>query len=205
MTSETVPPMSVRVLIVDGDAGARALLAGQLTETGHTVVAQASSGAEAVALAAELSPEVVLLEVQLPDGSGVAAAGLITRGSPTSGVVLVAGNPETVLTDDDVTATGAFAVLPKPAPRCIVECTVRLAAARARELASARYEAGTARRQLEERKVIERAKGILMRRTGSSEQEAYRILQRSSQDRATPMIALARAVLASEPGVTATR
>ena len=51
------------------------------------------------------------------------------------------------------------------------------------------------------RATIERAKGILMRRTGSSEQEAYRILQRTSQDRSVPMVEIARAVLASEPGL----
>jgi response regulator NasT len=77
---------------------------------------------------------------------------------------------------------------------------VRCAAARARELAAARADAAAARRQLEERKLLERARGLLMRRTGSTEAEAYRILQRSSQDRATPMIKLAQAVLDSEPG-----
>ena len=67
-------------------------------------------------------------------------------------------------------------------------------------MAAARTDAGVARKQLEDRKVIERAKGILMRRTGATEQEAYRILQRSSQDRATPMVKIAQAVLDSEPG-----
>jgi response regulator NasT len=57
------------------------------------------------------------------------------------------------------------------------------------------------RRALANRKTIERAKGILQRRTGSSEQEAYRILQRASQDRSVPMVDIARAVLASEPRV----
>ena len=61
-------------------------------------------------------------------------------------------------------------------------------------------DAEVAKQALENRKTIERAKGILMRRTGSSEQEAYRILQRTSQDRSVPMVEIARAVLASEPG-----
>jgi response regulator NasT len=77
---------------------------------------------------------------------------------------------------------------------------VRLAVARAREFAALRAECRDVQRRLEERKLIERAKGSLMRRTGTSEQEAYRILQRSSQDRATPMVVLAQAVLDSEPG-----
>jgi AmiR/NasT family two-component response regulator len=72
----------------------------------------------------------------------------------------------------------------------------------ARELRSAREEVAEVRKQLENRKAIERAKGILMRRTGLSEQEAYRILQRTSQDRSVPMVDVAREVLDSEPGAS---
>ena len=71
---------------------------------------------------------------------------------------------------------------------------------RANALRNARKDASEAKQALEARKLIERAKGILMRRTACSEQEAYRILQRSSQDRSKPMAEIARAVLASEPG-----
>lgn len=77
---------------------------------------------------------------------------------------------------------------------------MRLAAARARELAALRAECREVQRRLEERKLIERAKEILMRRTATTEPEACRILQRSSQDKATPMVKLAQAVLDSEPG-----
>jgi response regulator NasT len=83
----------------------------------------------------------------------------------------------------------------------VLDSTIRLAAQRAKELAYAKQDADAARQQLENRKTIERAKGILMRRTGASEQEAYRILQRTSQDRSVPMVEIARAVLASEPGL----
>ena len=83
----------------------------------------------------------------------------------------------------------------------MLDATIRLAAMRAKELTSARKDAETSKQQLENSKIIERAKGILMRRTGSSEQEAYRILQRTSQDRSVPMVEIAKAVLASEPGI----
>ncbi|HEU4993260.1 MAG TPA: ANTAR domain-containing protein, partial [Gemmatimonadaceae bacterium] len=89
------------------------------------------------------------------------------------------------------------------APPRVLDSTIRLAARRAKELMSARKDAESSKQQLENRKVIERAKGILMRRTGSSEQEAYRILQRTSQDRSVPMVEIAKAVLASEPGASA--
>jgi response regulator NasT len=81
----------------------------------------------------------------------------------------------------------------------MLDSTIRLAAMRAKELLSARKDAQDAKQQLENRKTIERAKGILMRRTGTSEAEAYRILQRTSQDRSVPMVEIARAVLDSEP------
>jgi response regulator NasT len=83
----------------------------------------------------------------------------------------------------------------------VLDSTIRLAATRAKELLNARKDAEAAKQALENRKTIERAKGILMRRTGSSEQEAYRILQRTSQDRSVPMVEIAKAVLASEPGL----
>jgi response regulator NasT len=84
----------------------------------------------------------------------------------------------------------------------MLDSTIRLAAMRAKELLTARSEAQDAKQQLENRKTIERAKGILMRRTGSSEQEAYRILQRTSQDRSVPMVEIAKAVLDSEPNAS---
>jgi response regulator NasT len=190
----------LRVLVADDDPAVCALLTDQLTAAGHTVVGRASTGAEAVVLSLESSPDVVLLDLHMPDGTGADAAAVIARAEPAPGVVLFTGDPEGALTESELAASGAAAVLPKLAPRALLECTLRLAAARARDLTAARRDAATARRQLEERKLIERAKGILMRRTGTSEQEAYRILQRSSQDRGTPMAVLAQAVLDSEPG-----
>jgi response regulator NasT len=95
----------------------------------------------------------------------------------------------------------AVALLPKPTPPTTLDATLRMAVTRARELIEAKREAASAKEQLEARKLIERAKGILMRRTGSSEQEAYRIMQRSSQDRSVRMVDIARAVIDSEPGM----
>jgi response regulator NasT len=136
----------------------------------------------------------------MPDGSGIEAAERITQTVPGVAVVLFSGDATVTLSDRDVTATAAIAFLPKPAPPRVLDSTIRLAATRAKELLSARQDAESARTALENRKTIERAKGILMRRTGSSEQEAYRILQRTSQDRSVPMVEIAKAVLASEPG-----
>ena len=117
--------------------------------------------------------------------------------------MLFSGDQTLTLSDRDVTATAAIAFLPKPAPPRVLDSTIRLAATRAQGAAD-RAQGRRGRAQaLENRKTIERAKGILMRRTGSSEQEAYRILQRTSQDRSVPMVEIAKAVLASEPTAAA--
>ena len=200
----TFPPITpaagLRVLVAGADPAVRTRVAAQLVACGHEVIAEAATGAEAVARASALAPDAVLLDLHLPEGLVADAAALIADGTPAPGIVLLTSEAEEPACDDEVVSTGAAAVFPASAPRALLDATVRCAAARARELAEARADAAGARRQLEERKLIERAKGILMRRTGTSEQEAYRILQRSSQDKATPMVVLARAVLDSEPG-----
>ena len=195
------PAAPVRILIAEDDENARALLVDVLASLGHSVVAQAATGADAVTQARTHRPDAVLLDVHMPDGSGIEAAEQITAARPTTAVVLFSGDPTISLSDREVTATSAVAFLPKPTPPKILDSTIRLAVSRARDLKTARGAAEAAKQQLENRKTIERAKGILMRRTGGSEQEAYRILQRTSQDRSVPMVEIAKAVLASEPGL----
>ena len=194
----------IRVLLAEDDANARSLLVDLLSALGHTVVGEAAGGRDAVRRAQELTPDAVLLDVHMPDGSGIEAAEEITRLLPATEVVLFSGDESVSLTDREVSTTAAIAFLPKPTPPKVLDATIRLAVSRARELTSARNDAVSAREQLENRKIIERAKGILMRRTGSSEQEAYRILQRTSQDRSVPMVTIAKAVLDSEPGAQGT-
>ena len=196
----TETPSVIRVLVAEDDLGARSLLVELLASLGYVVVGEVGTGREAAALAREVAPDVVLLDVHMPDGSGIEAAESITQALPGVAVVLFSGDPGVTLTERDITATSAIAFLPKPAPPRVLDSTLRLAASRARELAAARKDASTARQQLENRKLIERAKGILMRRTGSSEQEAYKMLQRTSQDRSVPMVQIAQTVIDTEPG-----
>lgn len=190
-----------RVLIAEDDAAARALLVAACRSYGHDVVAEAASGREAAALAREHAPDVALLGVRMRDGSGLEAGAWIAADLPRTAVVLLTGDADVALTDAALALSSAVSVLAKPVLPSALDVSVRLAAARARTAAALADDAVKARRQLEERKLVERAKGILMRRTGSSEAEAYRILQRSSQDRSTPMAKVAQAVIDSEPGV----
>ena len=157
---------AIRVLLAEDDDNARHLLVDLLNTLGHVVVAEVATGREAAERANELGPDVVLLDVHMPDGSGIEAAEKITRDHPGVAVVLFSGDQTLTLSDRDVEATSAIAFLPKPAPPRVLDSTIRLAAMRAKELSSARKDAETSKQQLENRKVIERAKGILMRQIG---------------------------------------
>lgn len=194
----------LRILLAEDEIGSREMLTEVLETLGHEVVAAVATGVEAAEKGRELRPDAVLLDVHMPDGSGIEAAEVITRTLPGIAVILYSGDENVTLSDKEAVTTGAVAFLPKPVPPKMLDSTIRLAVSRSTALRSAKKDASEAKAALEARKVIERAKGILMRRTGCSEPEAYRILQRSSQDRSKPMVEIAKSVLDSEPGADAT-
>jgi AmiR/NasT family two-component response regulator len=190
----------LRILLAEDEIDSREMLTEVLETLGHEVVVAVATGVEAAEKARELRPDAVLLDVHMPDGSGIEAAEVITRTLPGIAVILYSGDENVTLSDKEAVTTGAVAFLPKPVPPKMLDSTIRLAVSRSMALRSAKKDATEAKAALEARKVIERAKGILMRRTGCSEPEAYRILQRSSQDRSKPMVEIAKSVLDSEPG-----
>jgi len=194
-------PTTIRVLVAEDNALERSTLVDLLGALGHMVVAEVESGTAAIEKAQQFTPDAVLLDMHMPGASGVQAAEEIASALPGTAVVLITGDLSLTLSTADVLRSTAVALLPKPTPPTTLDATLRMAVTRARELIEARREAAEAKQQLEARKLIERAKGILMRRTGSSEQEAYRIMQRSSQDRSVRMVDIARAVIESEPGM----
>ncbi|BAH37439.1 MAG TPA: response regulator [Gemmatimonas aurantiaca] len=194
-------PSTLRVLVAEDNALERSTLVDLLGVLGHVVVAEVESGTDAIAKAQQFTPDAVLLDMHMPGATGVQAAEEIASALPGTAVVLITGDLSLTLSTADVLRSTAVALLPKPTPPTTLDATLRMAVTRARELIEARREAAEAKQQLEARKLIERAKGILMRRTGSSEQEAYRIMQRSSQDRSVRMVDIAKAVIDSEPGM----
>lgn len=192
---------TLRVLVAEDNALERSTLVDLLAVLGHVVVAEVENGTEAIAKAQQFTPDAVLLDMHMPGASGVQAAEEIAQALPWTAVVLITGDLSLTLSTADVLRSTAVALLAKPTPPTTLDATLRMAVTRARELIEAKREAAEARQQLEARKLIERAKGILMRRTGTSEAEAYRIMQRSSQDRSVRMVDIAQAVINSEPGM----
>ena len=198
-TAIDAPPAPVRVLIAEDDADIRVTLSRTLSESGHVIVGEVETMADAIDRARELAPDVLLLDAHLGPTQVVEAARTLAADRPGMAVIFLCGE-KTFTLEGDVADTAVMSVLPSTCPVGVLESSITLAAHRARELHAAREEVAEMRRQLENRKTIERAKGILMRRTRLSEQEAYRILQRTSQDRSVPMVVVAREVLESEPG-----
>jgi response regulator NasT len=194
----SAPVATIRALVADDAAADRGLLVDLLRALGFDVVGEASTGAEAIAACERLVPDVVLLDVCMPGGGGLEAARTIAAGPHDVAIVLFTGDGSLELSDAELRDSAALAFLPKPAPPIVLNTTLRLAVARARELRTARVEATDAKQQLANRKLIERAKAALMQRMDIGEPQAYRFMQKTSQDRAVPLVEIARLILAQD-------
>lgn len=186
----------LRVLIAD-DEGLRLLsLKRQLETMGHHVVGEASRGDEAVALACELKPDLAILDIKMPGLDGIEAAAAITAERPIPIILLTAfSEPELVARAD---AAGVMAYLIKPVGEENLLPAITLAVSRMREFKTLQAEVNDLKEALETRKVVERAKGILMERLGLTEVEAFRRLQRRSQDENKKLGEVAQAIILAD-------
>ena len=188
---------SLRVLIADDEALHNLALSSQLQQLGHEVVGTASNGREAVELARETQPDIVFLDIRMPEMTGPEAAQAISSDRPVPIVILSAYSDERTVTE--ATKAPIFHYLVKPVDPHDIAPAVAVARARFQEWNEARSHAHDLESRLEERKLIERAKGLLMETRGLSEREAYRFLQKTSQDKNTPMVDLAKKILLAAP------
>ncbi len=178
-----------RVAIVDDHERSRAALRAAIWAAGGEVVGEAVRCADALSLVERVNPTVAIFAVGLPDGDGTdAAADVIAQGNCP--VVLFTSHTDDLLVER-ATAAGVMAYLLKPLRPAELAPALDLAVARWQE-------ARALRQRLDERKVIERAKGTLMSRHGLSEDEAFKRLRRTAMDTRRPMVEIARAVLVSE-------
>ncbi len=182
-----------RVLIAEDEALIRLDLAEMLSEEGFEVVGQAVDGEQAVALATELRPDLVILDVKMPKKDGIDAAGEIVAEKIAPVVILTAFSQRDLI--ERARDAGAMAYLVKPFSKADLLPAIELAVARYAETAALRLEVADISQRLEARKVIDRAKGLLMTHQKMTEPEAFRWIQRTAMDRRTSMQAVAGAVL----------
>ena len=183
----------VRVVIAEDEAIIRLDLKETLADEGYEVVGDTGRGDHAVELVAELDPDVVILDIKMPGLDGIEAASRIAKTHDAAVVILTAFSQRDLI--DRAVEAGALAYLVKPFQRSELVPAVEVARARHREMRALTDQAQTLSDRLEARKVIDRAKGLLIAETGLTEEDAFRFLQTSAMSGRRTMADVARAVI----------
>jgi AmiR/NasT family two-component response regulator len=187
---------SLRVLVADDESLRVMSLKGQLESIGHRVIAEAANGKEAVTLARELRPDLAILDIKMPEMDGIEAAQTITQEHPIP-IILLTAFSEKELAERAANANVA-AYLMKPVSEQDLLPAIALAVSRFKEFQSLHHEVDDLRDALETRKLVERAKGILMRRLNLTEEEAFRRMQRRSQNENKKLGEIAEAIITAD-------
>ena len=183
-----------RVLVAEDEAIIRLDLAEMLTEAGYEVVGQASDGEQAVALAASLKPDIVIMDVKMPVMDGISAAEQIGK-ERLCPVVMLTAFSQTELVERARDA-GVMAYIVKPFTASDVTPALDIALSRWAELKTLEAEVADLGDRLETRKAVDRAKGVLMTKLKITEADAFRWIQKTAMDRRMSMREVADAVVA---------
>ena len=192
-TIPAAPVTGLRVLVVEDEALIRLDLAEMLTEEGYVVAGEAADGEQAVAQARELRPDLVIMDVKMPKMDGIQAAATIVEERIAPVVMLTAFSQRELI--EQARDAGAMAYLVKPFARHELVPAIELAVSRFAERRALEDEVATLNDRLETRKIVDRAKGLLMTQQTMTEPEAFRWIQRTAMDRRTTMKAVAEAVV----------
>ena len=185
-----------RALVIDDHEPSRKNLVGVLAESGFQIVGAATSGAAGLQLASASAPDVILMAVGLPDLDGIRAARKIMQANPLP-IVLVTSHYDAA-TIERAKRAGVMGYLIKPLREGELLPTIELAILHFQEFVALQKENENLKKTLAARKIIERAKGILMKRQRLSEPEAFSLIQQKSMDMRKPMVEIAQAVILSQ-------
>ncbi len=172
----------MRVLVAEDDPLIGLALSDRLRSLGHEPLGPARDGSEAIELARAESPDLYLFDIEMPGVDGLEAAAALAGAGLRRPVVVVTGVDDPTLIERAI-STGVSAYLTKPIDSLELEAALTLAAARHAEFEALEAEVGRVQQALEDRKLVERAKGLLMSALGLSEQDAFRRLQRTARER----------------------
>jgi len=181
------------VLLVEDEALIRLDLGEMLREEGYQVVGEAGDGEAAVAMARELRPDLVMMDIKMPKMDGIEAAAAIVNERIAPVVMLTAFSQRDLI--EQARDAGAMAYLVKPFARHELIPAIELAVSRFNQVQALETEVATLLERLEARKAVDRAKGILMTQQKMTEPEAFRWIQRTAMDRRTTMRSVAEAVV----------
>ncbi|MFI0416832.1 ANTAR domain-containing response regulator [Spongiactinospora sp. 9N601] len=182
-----------RVVIAEDEALIRLDLKEMLEEDGYAVVGEAGDGETAVKFALELRPDLVILDVKMPILDGISAAERIVSERVAPCLILTAFSQRDLV--ERARDAGAMAYLVKPFTKSDLVPAIEMAVSRHDEIKALEREVGTLSDRLETRKLVERAKGLLMARHGWTEPQAFRWIQKASMDRRLSMRQVAQVVV----------
>jgi len=194
MSNEPVADKRIRILVAEDEALIRMDLVEMLLEAGYEVVAKAANGEEAIALAIEHQPDLAILDVKMPILDGISAAEKIISVAPV--LMLTAFSQRELV--DRARDAGVMAYVVKPFTISDLVPAIEIAFSRHTQMKSLAEEVADLHERLETRKIIDRAKGILMKALNLSEPEAFSWIQRAAMDRRLTMKDVAHAVISPE-------
>lgn len=188
----------LRVVIADDEAVIRLGLRAMLEDQGYQVVGEASDGRRALDLVGKLRPDLVFLDIKMPGMDGLAAARALLLDRAVPVIILTAYADREFV--GRAREAGVLAYLVKPVRESDLRPAIEMALGRFREIQILRQEIGDLEDTLRTRKLVERAKGVLMRREGLDEEAAFARIQRRARDARKPMKEIAEEVLAEGEG-----
>jgi response regulator NasT len=190
------PPKGFRIAVADDEADTRQFYQEWLPEMGHQVVAVAADGRHLVMQCRATHPDLIITDIKLPDTDGLDAAEQVNADREVP-VILVSAYKEGDLLARAL-AGHVMAYLVKPVKPADLQAAIHMAMARFQNFQQVRAEADGLRKALEERKAVEQAKGVVMRRLGLDEVEAYKRLRRLSHHRNEKVVDLSRRLLEAD-------
>jgi response regulator NasT len=187
---------SLRIAVADDEQDMRDFFEKMLPALGHTVIAVAETGKELVEHCRKLRPDLVITDIKMPEMDGIEAANIISSECPTPIILVSAYHDQASI--ERAGADHVLGYLVKPISKVDLPPTIALAMRRFAELQQLRKETVDLRQALADRKVIEQAKGILMKLAGADEKEAFRRLQELAAERNLKLIEAAQSVILME-------
>ena len=185
--------MPTRIIIADDEPIQRMDLKDVLTKQGYLVVGEAGDGASAVNLAREIRPDLLIMDIRMPDMDGITAAETLTQEKIAPVLLLTAFGDQQLV--ERAKEAGVVNYIVKPLRESQVAPAIEVTLARYNEFRTLEKETSSLAEKLETRKVVERAKGLLMEKQGLSEAEAFRKIQRASMNTRKSMREVAEAIL----------
>jgi AmiR/NasT family two-component response regulator len=182
-----------RVIIADDESIIRMDLREMLTNLGYLVVGEVGDGQSAVNLARELKPDIVVMDIKMPDMDGIEAATVLTQEKIAPVLLLTAFSQKELV--DRAREAGVAGYIVKPFRESDLGPSIEIALARFAEFRALEAEVGDLEEALETRKIVDRAKGILMDTQALKEAEAFRKIQKMSMNTRRPMKEVAEAII----------